>query len=273
MKPLVIQFQEDLTVGNKRITELLRTAKLISVKLGLGSVQEWIEHELSGYPGELAKLPKYRFLGGGHLQFFNPYHGWIPAMGSRLPDIPIFQPIGELETFAKGDSMYFTPARNYPLTDYSGSDDLISNFPQRIEFALSIVQGVQDAVRNRLLDWSIELEQQGILGENMSFKEEEKQIAKSQTFNIEHIEHMTGVIGDVSGSKVEIHDFSSIHKTLKDAGVPKSERDALEKIMDDLATAPFHEKPRLIQKMKDWVVKNQDILGAAVSIVMKAIPQ
>lgn len=105
-------------------------------------------------------------------------------MGSRLPDIPIFQPIGELETFTKGDSIYFTPARNYPLVDYSGSDDLISNFPQRIEFALSIVQGVQDAVRNRLLDWSIKLEQQGILGENMSFKEEEKAIAKNQTFNI-----------------------------------------------------------------------------------------
>jgi hypothetical protein len=182
---------------------------------------------------------------GGQLQFFNAYHGWIPVMGSSLSDIPICQPIAELEAFEKGDRMYFTPAGKYPLTGPSGGDDLISSFPQRVEFALSVVVGIQEAVRNRLLDWSIELEKQGILGENVSFKEEEKAIAKNQTFNIEHL---TGFIGDVSHSKVEVYDYSSIHKTLKDAGVPKAERDDLEQIMDDLRVAPLGDKPRLIEK-------------------------
>lgn len=102
----------------------------------------------------------------------------------------------------------------------------------------------------------------------MAFKEEEKEIAKNQIFNIEH---MAGVIGDVSHSKVEVYDYSSIHKTLKDAGIPKAERDELEEIMDGLKVVPPHEKPRLIEKGKAWVTKNQEFLGAAASIVLKAL--
>jgi hypothetical protein len=164
----------------------------------------------------------------------------------------------------------FTLRKKYELRDASGYSELVSSFPQRIEFSLTAAIGILEAVRNRLLDWSIELVQKGILGENMSFKEEEKEIAKNQTFNIEN---MTGFIGDVSHSKVEVYDYSSIRKTLKDAGVPKAERHDLEGIMDDLKNAPPHEKPRLIEKGKAWVAKNQEFLGATTSIVVKALQQ
>jgi hypothetical protein len=39
-----------------------------------------------------------------------------------------------------------------------------------------------------------------------------------------------------------------------------------------LKTASPTEKPHLIEKAKSWVAKNQEFLGAAVSIVMKALP-
>jgi hypothetical protein len=181
MKPLVIQFQEDLTVGNKGIADLLRTAKLISAKLGLGTIQEWIEHELNGYPLDLAILPDYRVISGGQLQFCNPYHGWIPAMASPIVDIPIRGAVTKLAVYKPGDHFYVSPAVNYPLTDPSGSSQPIMSFPQRIEFSVSAIIGIVEGVKTRLVDWSIELEKQGILGENMSFKEEEKAIAKNQT--------------------------------------------------------------------------------------------
>jgi hypothetical protein len=268
VKPLVLQFQEDLTVGKKGIVELLRTAKLISAKLGLDSIQDWITHELNGYP-DVAALPKYRFISGGQLQFLNPMHGWLPAMASPILDVPIFEPISKLTTHKPGDRVFFGPAEKFPLRDASGESEPIMSFPQRVEFATSEVIGILEAVKDRLLDWSIELERQGILGDNMSFKEEEKETAKNQTYNIEH---MIGIIGNVSHSKVEIYDYSSVHKTLKEAGVPKAERDDLEQIMDDLKTASPTEKPHLIEKAKSWVAKNQEFLGAAVSIVMKALP-
>lgn len=99
MKPLVIQFQEDITVGSKRISELLWTAKLISVKLGLGTIQDWIEHELNGYPLDFPKLPEYRSLSGGQLQFLNPGHGWLPVLGSPHMKADVRQSTVELEAF------------------------------------------------------------------------------------------------------------------------------------------------------------------------------
>jgi hypothetical protein len=47
---LIPQFQEEITFGQKRIQDLLRTARLISSKLALTELEEWIEHELNGYP-------------------------------------------------------------------------------------------------------------------------------------------------------------------------------------------------------------------------------
>lgn len=38
-------------------------------------------------------------------------------------------------------------------------------------------------VRNRLLEWALELEKKGILGENMSFNEKEKSTAQNITVN------------------------------------------------------------------------------------------
>jgi hypothetical protein len=269
MKPLVLQFQEDLAVGNKGIVDLLRTAKLISAKLGLDTIRDWINHELIGYPSDLSGLPDYRFIRGGQLQFLNPMHGWLPAMAGPI-SVPICEPITRLTGHEPGDLVYFASPKKFPLRDLSGNTELIMNFPQRVEFSLSTVRGISEAVKDRLLDWSIELEQQGILGDNMSFKDQEKEIAKNQTFNIEH---MTGFIGDVSHSKFELYDYSSIYKTLMEASVPKAERDDLEQIMDDLKVASPEEKPRLLEKAKSWVVKNQEFLGATVSIVMKALGQ
>jgi AbiTii len=73
MKPIVIQLQEELVTGNKKIAEQLRTPRLISAKLELPLVEDWIRHELEGYPLDQSKLPIYRIIGGGQLQFCNPH--------------------------------------------------------------------------------------------------------------------------------------------------------------------------------------------------------
>jgi len=270
VKPLVLQFQEDLAFGDKKVAELLKAAKLISVKLGLESVEDWINRELNGYDLESEKVPPYREIGGGELQFYNPYHGWLPAMGQVVLTMSVSQPVAEIEAYRGDDEFYLVPFRKYRLTDHSGDSSLVGQFPQRVAFSRSALAGILEGIKNKLLDWSIELEQRGIVGENMSFGEQEKAMAKSQIFNIEHF---TGNIGDISHSKVEIYDYSSILKTLKDSGVPKAERDRLEEIMNELKAASLETKPRLVEKAKDWVVKNQDILGAAASVVMKALGQ
>jgi hypothetical protein len=54
-------------------------------------------------------------------------------------------------------------------------------------------------------------------------------------------------------------------------GVPQTERNEIENILEQLKTSPPEMKPTLIEKWKAWIVKNQQLLGASASIVRKAL--
>lgn len=56
------------------IIEVLLTAKMIAVKLGLKDLSEWMEYEIDGYPNGV-DVPKYR-KGQGIIRYWNPYQGW-----------------------------------------------------------------------------------------------------------------------------------------------------------------------------------------------------
>jgi len=47
MGSIVKQLQKDILNPQKRLTEILRTAKLIAAKLDLKDISDWIDQELS----------------------------------------------------------------------------------------------------------------------------------------------------------------------------------------------------------------------------------
>jgi hypothetical protein len=259
MTSFVVNFQKDVLDPTKSVTDILRTAKVISAKLGLNDIEEWIGAELNGYAsGE--STPDYRHA-VGTLQAFNPYNGWITVKGGSI-EMPFGHSISQIEEFSKQERMDFAPQTDMPLSGIAAS------FVQRVVFSGIVFKGMIEVVRDRLLDWSIELEKRGITGENMSFDQQEKQAARSQIFNIQHF---TGVLGNVSHSNVNVYDFDSIHHELKQWNVPQSERNELENILDALKSSPPEEKPSLIEKGKAWIVKNQEFLGAGANIVRQAL--
>ncbi len=146
--------------------------------------------------------------------------------------------------------------------------DIASEFAQRIVISGTAFKAMVEAVRDRLLDWSIELEKRGISGEDLSFDDSEKQAAHTQTF---HIQNATGIFGNVSRSTVNIYDYSSLHQTLKQHEVPQAARNELENIMDDLKSAHPAKKAPVVERAKQWVVKNKEFLGASISIVKQAL--
>jgi AbiTii len=265
MSSLVKDFQRDIVQSSKSTTELLRTAKLISAKLGLNDISEWVNCELNGYE-EGATIPPYRYLSGGELQVRNPVHGWLPVEKINKA-FRVGQSVSELEELSKSRSIVISLSRN---ENYSlhGSGMNVSHWQQQIEFSPVQLKGLLSMVKDKLLDWSLELETRGIIGENMSFDEQERKSAQSQVFNIQHF---AGVLGDVSHSSVQVYDYSSLYQTLKQQNVPQEERNKLENIMDKLKTAAPTQKKSLLEKGKAWVVKNQEILGASASIVRKAL--
>jgi hypothetical protein len=109
---------------------------------------------------------------------------------------------------------------------------------------------VIDGVRTTVLDWSINLENEGILGEGMLFSLEEKDKAiRSQSI---HIQSFSGILGDVSGRNrieqrisqtVNASDFRSLSDAVRQLGV--SEKD----IQDLLAAISVDAAPSSSQSL------------------------
>jgi len=264
MGSLVESLQQDILQSRKSVTEILRTAKVISAKLGLTDISALIESELGGYTDGRA-VPKYREMSGGNLYVFNPVRGWgfAGTLGASDLTYRTPQPASELEELAKAKFISTKCAQKFQL-----SEPFMMQFPQEVRHSPMEIKRILEAIKEQILDWAIELEQRGILGEDMAFDKEEKQKAQHQTFNIQHF---TGVLGDVKDSSVSVYDYSSIHQELRQRNVPQAERNEIENILDELKSSPPETKRTLIEKGKAWVVKNQQFLGAGTSIVRKVL--
>jgi hypothetical protein len=264
MSSLVTDLQKDILSSKKSVTEILRTAKLISAKLGLADITGLVDSELGGYK-DANKVPVYREMTGGTLYVYNPVRGWTFAGNLSERDLRYrsAQAVSELEELAKAPFVSTTCAQKFELTD-----GFMMQFPQQVRHSPMEIKRILEAIKDQILNWAIELEQRGITGENMSFDKEEKQRAQKQTFNIQHF---TGVLGDVKNSNVSVYDYSSIHQELRQRNVPQSERNEIENILDELKHGSPETKQTLIEKGKAWIVKNQAFLGAGAHIIRKAL--
>jgi hypothetical protein len=74
----------------------------------------------------------------------------------------------------------------------------------KLIFAPTVLSGILDSVRNVILDWSLKLEQNGIIGEGMTFSKEDKAKAHAAgvTYQIGSIANFTGNMGSVADQAV-----------------------------------------------------------------------
>ncbi|MDE3062421.1 MAG: hypothetical protein KGJ51_05120 [Acidobacteriota bacterium] len=205
MSSLVEELQRDALDANAKVSNLLRKAKTIAVKLELPELEQWVEHELNGYPD--GDVPDYRVI-VGQVKGWNPFHGWQPVIfGDRKTEETysrrrIHQKIAELENAvekANGGTLTI-PFNSYGiqlLRDKTGFD---SDFTLMVNG--SHVVGLLEAVRNALLEWALKLEKSGIRGQGMSFSADERKKAHEAqaVYNIGMIETFTGNMGSGSGN-------------------------------------------------------------------------
>ena len=266
MKSLVIELQQEAINPNSAISDLLRKAYVVSSKLNINDFKLWIESEMKGYKDN-SIIPSYRKI-KGTVKAYNPYNGWIPVVMedsellSHISKRSIGQPIAEIESlYLKKDNSGFLQV---PLPH----EWVKKIFKNSAEFRLGMVPtllvdssqlvGILEAVRNEILEWSLKLESEGILGTDMSFSKEEINKAESVTYNINAFH---GVLGNVNSSTIQIGDYASIHEALKEKGVPQEERNEIENILEDLKTTTSDHKPELINKGLNWVKRNAQTIG------------
>jgi len=77
MSSLVEELQRDALNSKVRVSDLLRKAKTIAVKLDLPELAAWVEKELGGYNG--SEPPAYRFI-RGQVKAHDPFSGWVPVI-------------------------------------------------------------------------------------------------------------------------------------------------------------------------------------------------
>ncbi|MCJ8271134.1 MAG: hypothetical protein MJK04_17250 [Psychrosphaera sp.] len=219
MAGLVEELQRDALEQGVAVSELLRKALVISTKLGVSDIADWIKSELNGYTLDVELIPAYRKV-HGKPKYLNPMNGPQPlifkdeAMGNAYSTRAIMQPIGEIVSLVNEDRTgksrllhisYPSNMQNYVIKTLGFPFESFLHVP-----ATELI-GILESVRNRVLDWALELEQQNILGEGFSFTKEEKTVAK-QVNNHINIQNMTNSQIQQESSNSQ-QDYSSVENS------------------------------------------------------------
>ncbi|QXH75626.1 hypothetical protein [Pseudomonas salmasensis] len=192
MDSLVLDLQRDALDRTISISDLLRKALMVSKKLKIRDIEEWLNHELNGYPKGM--LPSYRIL-RGELKAFNPYAGWIPVTLQA-----------DFHDLVEKHSLYDSVSRITYLVEECKDESVIIKFPSRLNSAfMSLTKtdfqpglqiptykliGILDQTKTKVLEFALDLEERGILGEGVRFSKAEEQRAQSITYNTINIQRM-----------------------------------------------------------------------------------
>lgn len=269
MKSIIIELQSLASDNNCPLTTLLRKSLIVATKLNLDDFKKWINNELNGYK-QTNEIPNYREV-TGDLKVWNPLNGiWMSVIWEKMPKginkRKISKSVSEIEDLLKNRNdkglltIPFTPEQTANFVRA-----LHVPTPPTLIISSSKLVGILDTVRNVVLDWSLKLEADGILGKDLTFTEQEKQKISSITYNIQNF---VGVLGDVKSEKIQIGDYNSIHSELKKCGVSQEERNELENILDELKnTKEETQKKSLLSKGMEWLKRNTPTIGALSEVI------
>lgn len=187
MTSIVLELQKEAMSSTSNVTDLLRKSLVVARKLKIKEFEQWVTQELNGYKNS-QEIPEYREV-VGKIQWFNPYRGWIPVIieNQKVLDMlqrgKIGQTITEIMDLVNSDGSNLTlqlpQAKQNFLAEMTGE---VAHF--QVSFGKSQAQRIIDTVRNIILEWALKLEEDGIMGEGLSFNEKEKQEASKQSYNI-----------------------------------------------------------------------------------------
>lgn len=204
MSGIVIELQEEALDSNSDIVSLLRKAYLIARKLNLTDFEKWINNELNGYQDQ-NEIPEYRSV-YGEVKGWNPYQGWIPVvvdnneMSNTLNHRMVTDSAAKLKSLLSGKGNYVTlpisGGANAMLSEWTGFETKYLFF-----FGINTLSDILEKVKNSILDWSITLEENGIMGEGLKFTNEEKSIAKTNTTINNY--YTNNFAGEVSNSQIQ----------------------------------------------------------------------
>jgi hypothetical protein len=189
MDSIVLELQRDALNKQISISDLLRKAYVVARKLGVSEFEKWAESELDGYENMPQHIPDYRQITGA-VMAWNQYQGWQSVffpnsdLEKRFTRRPCDQSIAEIESLLVMDKTGFYNMPFPPETEQALRKAIKFHTQITLEVPRTALVRIVDAVRTTILNWSIKLEEDGIVGEGLSFTTEERKVAEKISYNI-----------------------------------------------------------------------------------------
>ena len=195
MMSLVNELQREALDRSVWAADLLRKALAVARKLQIEDIHLWLKSELNGC-SHTEEIPEYRWVYGEN-RAFNPYNGmWIPIMFPEsmanvhrsLTNRKCSQSVAELgDLLASESGMLIMPYPSEIAARLTSSINLDS--PPVLVVSGAKLRGILDTTRTAVLEWELQLEEQGVTGEGFSFSTKEQTAAASIVFNIGSMSH------------------------------------------------------------------------------------
>jgi len=271
-KNLVEELKNDIVNEKVSLATALRKAKLLAFELKSDEFRKWVDSELSGYRGDV-ELPKYRKIHAQNLGTFSgPFGARIENMmlpTYNLPDtikefaneLVFPEGVKELESLTKPGK---TLQRKWPAEAIMLAREHIpiSGGYVLVDASQPItnqsVVGILDAVRNRLLDFLLDLQsafpQVVQSSESLSDIPNEK-ISKIFNLNV-YGNHAVLAAGDNLTQKVRVNviqnDIETLLQYFRNLNIPEPDLVELNKSIE---TDGKREDRQFGDKVKEWLGK------------------
>jgi hypothetical protein len=210
---LVLQLQEEALKPDTDVGNLLHKALVVASKLNLRDFETWVRAELNGYTTK--EVPSYRRV-RGRLMARTPWQTapavfpW-PEIQEKISTHRVKEPIAEISELL---------ARSNEGVQIVWSDQIYlrNAFKVNAEFFIEVpspqLQAVLIAVKTQIIDWSLNLERDGITGDGFRFSETDKNRASThatqltppvinayfETMNVETLNQTNQNQGDVNNA-------------------------------------------------------------------------
>lgn len=273
---LLHQIQESVVQEGSDLGSVLLKLRLLAARLGSDILGEWVKHESEGYPAD-AEIPSYRVINVSYKGTFSgPYGSGInnapipPYLieqfaGKTWVHYEVRESIAAVEELVKScsnEGFLKIDASNLILLlqgkiyeDYSCID--VSGTISR-----SILAAIQQGVRGRILELTLEIERSIPAAAHVSFgasNEQEKNSEKVQqiTQQIIYGNVATAVSGGQGASiniSVSERDTRSLINFLVESGLPETDATEIAKIMEK--EEPISNVEPFGEKAKNWIASN-----------------
>ncbi|MDO2645474.1 abortive phage resistance protein [Enterobacter hormaechei] len=274
----VIQLRQMIHADSYGMSSILMQSIIIARKIGDKEFGDWLEYEYRGYPSK-ALTPVYRLF---DLPHYAQLHdgSWQPMNLDRtfLKDIlehdnfnlfkmcAVQNPIADIERMASSDepiTAFLSEKQKQFFSNLFGNFKNYAQFPHRSHMVKIILD-----VKMMILNWALELEEKGVLCENLSITQQQREIMTVTVNNNTNNFHapvnnagtiVAGSTGNIKqANKITAGDFNSLKEQLKQWGATDEDIEALHQAIQE--STPPTSSDAFGGKIGKWV---GDMIGKA----------